>query len=1060
MTTNINNKNKKKILDARIPDLIRNGLQTRQRSFIIMVGDKSRDQIPNLHYLMMNTDLKMNKSILWAYKKKLLGFTSHRKKREHKIKKDIKRGRREANELDPFEAFISNQQIRYVYYKESDKILGNTYGMLVLQDFEGLTPNLMARTIETVEGGGIIVMLLKSLQSLKQLYAMTMDVHSRYRTEAHNDVVARFNERFLLSLADCKTCLVLDDSLNVLPISGARGVKKLPPKDDDEISAKQQELNELKESLADTQPAGSLVALSKTANQAQSILRFIDAIAEKTFNTTVTLTAGRGRGKSAALGISIAAAIAQDYSNIFVTSPSPENLKTLFEFVFKALDAMEYVEHQDYDIIQSTNPSFHKSIVRVDVKKAGHRQTIQYILPTDSHVLGQAELVIIDEAAAIPLPVVKKLLGPYLVFMASTINGYEGTGRSLSLKLISQLRKQAKSVTKEGADGHQYGEPTFKRTNDDENDLDIRARNLVEVTLDEPIRYAPGDPVESWLGKLLCLDVKLSKNTKYATRGCPHPSECSLFCINRDTLFSYDPVSEAFLQKMMALFVSSHYKNSPNDLQLMSDAPAHQLYALFGPDVGKDASIPTPLCVIQLALEGEISRESIRRSLSRGIRAGGDLIPWLVSQQFQDDDFASLSGARIVRIATHPDYQDMGYGSRAIELLSDYFEGKFTDVNESNNLDNDRFSLRRLTDEELAQSSLKDEISPRKEDSLPPLFINLAHKAPYYLHYMGVSYGLTRPLLKFWKKGGYSPVYLRQTPNGLTGEYTCVMLKVLPNRKDEWLQDFARDFHKRFLSLLSYSFRAFPSVQALSVIESTRTGGSIASSGSLSKSDLDVIFSPFDLKRLESYANNLLDYHVILDLVPHVSNLYFEGKLADGVRLSHVQRAILLSVGLQRKEIDDVARELKIEPNQSMAMFAKVMRKVSGYLHSIIKESISGELPEVETKEDVDNKLNNVEDMERELEEDLNTAGKEAVSEVKEKQRELINSLKLDKYVINDFEDEWKSNKTSLEKAAKRKGTVSLKSGKKRKPTETAEDIYKQEMTSLQNEKKKRKAKK
>ena len=49
----------------------------------------------------------------------------------------------------------------------------------------------------------------------------------------------------------------------------------------------------------------------------------------------------------------------------------------------------------------------------------------------------------IDEAAAIPLPLVKKLLGPYLVFMASTINGYEGTGRSLSLKLISQLRQQS-----------------------------------------------------------------------------------------------------------------------------------------------------------------------------------------------------------------------------------------------------------------------------------------------------------------------------------------------------------------------------------------------------------------------------------------------------------------------------------------------------------------------------------------------------------------------------------------------------------------------------------------
>jgi len=43
-----------------------------------------------------------------------------------------------------------------------------------LKDFEALTPNLLARTIETVEGGGAVVILLKSMESLKQLYTMTM----------------------------------------------------------------------------------------------------------------------------------------------------------------------------------------------------------------------------------------------------------------------------------------------------------------------------------------------------------------------------------------------------------------------------------------------------------------------------------------------------------------------------------------------------------------------------------------------------------------------------------------------------------------------------------------------------------------------------------------------------------------------------------------------------------------------------------------------------------------------------------------------------------------------
>jgi tRNA(Met) C34 N-acetyltransferase TmcA len=46
--------------------------------------------------------------------------------------------------------------------------------MCVLQDFEAITPNTLARTIETVEGGGMVVLLLKSMSSLKQLYTMTM----------------------------------------------------------------------------------------------------------------------------------------------------------------------------------------------------------------------------------------------------------------------------------------------------------------------------------------------------------------------------------------------------------------------------------------------------------------------------------------------------------------------------------------------------------------------------------------------------------------------------------------------------------------------------------------------------------------------------------------------------------------------------------------------------------------------------------------------------------------------------------------------------------------------
>ena len=47
----------------------------------------------------------------------------------------------------------------------------------------------------------------------------------------------------------------------------------------------------------------------------------------------------------------------------------------------------------------------------------------QYIAPCDAGKLSHAELVVVDEAAAIPLSQVKALIGSCNAIMASTING-------------------------------------------------------------------------------------------------------------------------------------------------------------------------------------------------------------------------------------------------------------------------------------------------------------------------------------------------------------------------------------------------------------------------------------------------------------------------------------------------------------------------------------------------------------------------------------------------------------------------------------------------------------
>ena len=86
-------------------------------------------------------------------------------------------------------------------------------------------------------------------------------------------------------------------------------------------------------------------------------------------------------------------------------------------------------------------------------------------------------------------------------------------------------------------------------------------------------------------------------------------------------------------------------------------------------------------------------------------------------------------------------------------------------------------------------------MEPRK--CLPPLLLKLSERKAEKLSYLGVSFGLTSDLLRFWKKLSYLPVYLRQTPNELTGENSCIVLHELnkddsekKKENDSWLYQY------------------------------------------------------------------------------------------------------------------------------------------------------------------------------------------------------------------------------------------------------------------------------
>lgn len=332
---------------------------------------------------------------------------------------------------------------------------------------------------------------------------------------------------------------------------------------------------------------------------------------------------------------------------------------------------------------------------------------------------------------------------------------------------------------------------------------------------------------------------------------------------------------------------------------------------------------------------------------------------------------------------------------------------------------------------------------------MPPLLQRLSERKPESLDYLGVSYGLTPQLLRFWKRAGYIPLYIRQTQSELTGEHTCVMVRGLNNSTEtelEWLGEFANDFRRRFLSLLSYKFREFGSVMGLSILEAANAGikgdGNGTHATALTTQELSLLMTPYDLKRLESYANNMLDYHVIIDILPIISALFFGKRLGD-VSLSAVQASILLGMGLQRKSVEELEKELSLPVSQTLALFVKLIRKITKKLQGIQREALGADIPPVPPSS-LSRVVSNINAEGTEgtdgdtwkpintgIEEELDEAGDEATRVLRERQRAMFEALDLSQYAIDDSAKDWsaaEAQATRLATGEKGSTVVSVRS--------------------------------
>merc|ERR1712032_451890 len=459
--------------------------------------------------------------------------------------------------------------------------------------------------------------------------------------------------------------------------------------------------------------------------------------------------------------------------------------------------------------------------------------------------------------------------------------------------------------------------------------------------------------------------------------GAPDPSTCELYHVDRDAFFSYNNLSESFLQNLMGLYSSAHYKNSPNDLQMLSDAPAHSVFVLLSITAEQNYEegymLPDILAVVQVALEGRISRKTVDAQLARGRRSAGDLIPWTLSQQFGDSNFAKLSGARIVRVAVHPTLQGLGYGSKAIELLYRFYnehivndsgkKKRFTPSSLGNNISKDSESIDFAVSKDNISFPVtlqNERLEPNK--SLPPLLLPLTDIRTPALDWIGTSFGLTKSLHNFWKKLGMHTIYLRQISNELTGEFSSIMICALYKKqadyKINWLSRFLIDMRRRYVMLLSGPFRDMSVALALDVLDelafttqltTTYQSESLIDNKILEEESpshhlitadkLNHYLSLHDLKRLQLYGQNLCGHHLITDLLNSLAQLYFLGKLGSNFSLSKVQGALLVGMGLQHKTLDVIIKELDVPVNQSLAMFNKAVRKIFMVLHNIVEES-------------------------------------------------------------------------------------------------------------------------
>ncbi len=313
----------------------------------------------------------------------------------------------------------------------------------------------------------------------------------------------------------------------------------------------------------------------------------------------LVITADRGRGKSAALGIACARLLTHKAQRVVLTAPRLSAVESVFERVAELCPDGRRVATGHFVLAEGSELMFLPPDVLTEQVKAQQQG-------------GDGSYLMVDEAAAIPAALLGQWLAvfPRIAF-ATTVHGYEGSGRGFALRFRATLDRLT---------------PQWKA-----------------LTLNAPIRWRSGDPLEALVNQLLLLKAPLPSAQ---TDG----SAVATKVIDRARLAHQD----AMLEKLFGLLVQSHYRTSPNDLRQLLDSPGAQLRMI--------EQAGEPQAVLVTREEGGFEATLADRVARGERRPQGHLLAQSLATHAGSREALTARWRRVVRIATHPERRRQGLG--------------------------------------------------------------------------------------------------------------------------------------------------------------------------------------------------------------------------------------------------------------------------------------------------------------------------------------------------------------------------------------------------------------